>query len=301
MALTPKNTNMLLEYLAETTRGTPLDAGQLQIPSDAVSNVALSGTNNGEIVYTIGDYDGQDTVMGLKEYTLSFEYDLQRDKDSTPNNLATSLEYYAITRSSGLLTPLTFYLHVDSDTTAIVKGGIINTYSVSCSPGELIHCSVEVSSPSIAFETGNYPDLTASAAYATTFEHFMGASVTRSGSIEAGVGDFSFTINNNASGIPKIGSFEHANYYEGLENLEGNVGILINDGGDNDWNEMKLGTESSIVFASGTSATSDNLSKKWTFVNAIYSDFPLDFSAEDTYILSGVTWKAETGTLAVYS
>jgi len=42
MALTPKNTNMLLEYLAETTRGTPLDAGQLQIPSDAVSNVALS-------------------------------------------------------------------------------------------------------------------------------------------------------------------------------------------------------------------------------------------------------------------
>lgn len=308
MAITTKNSSMKLEYIAEATRGTPTSSGTLQIPSDAVRNVSLTGTNNGDIIYTISDYDGQDTGYGLKEYTLSFEYDLQRHESAggaNKNTLATSLEYYALTRSSGLLTPLTFYLATDSTTRYVIKGGVINTFAVNTAPGERVHCSVEVSAVSVIVEAGNYGSLTASAAYGNTFETFQGASVTRTGSFDNGCGNFSFSINNNVTGVPNIGSSVYAAMYEGLENVEGSVDVILNDGGNSDWEEMAptsgSPTEQAIVFNSGTSTTAGNLSMTWTFANAHYTNLPIDFSAEDGFLTSGVGWKAESVSLAVYS
>ena len=310
MAKTTKNTSMLLEYIAETDRGTPASSGSLQRPSDAVTNVNLTGTNNGEVIYTIGDYDGQDTVYGLKEYTLSFEYDIQRTENSgTPfvNTLAKSIQYYALTRSSGLLTPLTFYVHTNSTTTYECRGCVIDSWSMNVTPGGRLHCTVNVSVASVACRTGQYTSLDSSTAWGNTFETFQGASITRTGGFDEGVGGFTVTINNNPSGAPNIGKQVYVNYYEGLQNLSGTVDVLLNSGGKTDWEEMTgsagsgAPTEQSIVFNSGTSTTAGDKSMKWTFANAAYTNMPINFSAEDGYVVSGVTWTAESVTLEEYS
>ena len=303
MAVTSKNTGMKLEYIAETTRGSAVSTGYLQRPSDAVSNVNLTGTNNGEIIYTISDYDGQDTVLGLREYNLTFEYDLQRTEDSggTQNTLATSILYYALTRSSGLLTPLTFYVHTNSTTTYVCEGCVINSITGNCAPNERIHLSVNVSVATVTTGNNYYSALTASAAYGNTFETFQGASITRSGSFDSGCGNFNFTINNNVSGVPNIGTSYYVNMYEGLENLSGTADVLLDSGGNTDWDEMGAGTEQAIVFATGTSTTSGDKSMKLTFANAIYTNLPVNFAAEDSYLISGVNWIAETVTLAEYT
>jgi len=310
MTITTKNTGMKLEYIAESTRGTPVSSGTLQTPSDAVSNVNLSGSNNAGIVYTIGDYDGQDTTYGLKDYKLSFEYDIQRIENTSPkkcNTLTKSMQYYALTRSSGLLTPLTFYVHTKSDATYVCKGCVVDSWNLSVTPGGRLHATVNVSVASVACEIGNYPSLTDSTAWGNTFETFQGASITRAGGFDEGVSGFTITINNNPTGVPNIGLSRYHSYYEGLQNLSGTVNVILSSGGKTDWEEMTGAgedaspTEASIVFNTGTSTTSGNKSMKFTFANAAYTNLPVNFNAEDGYVTSGVGWIAESVTLAEYS
>jgi len=51
MTLTMKNTSMKLEYIAEDSRGSAMSTGSLDLPSDSVENVTISGSKNGEIIY----------------------------------------------------------------------------------------------------------------------------------------------------------------------------------------------------------------------------------------------------------
>lgn len=296
MGLTFKNTGMLLEYIAETTRNSPATAGTLQRPSDGIINATLTGKNSGEIIYSINDYDGQDTVYGTNEYTLSFDYYLQRTHNST-HTLANSIEYNALTRSSGQVTPLTFYLHTESDGTYQCAGSVLNSYNLT--PEETrIKVSVEYAVTSVDTAAGTtYAGLTGSSACGTTFEQFQGASITRSGSFEAGVSGFGFTINNNVQPLKLIGA-SSASHYESLENLSGTVNILLNDGGEDDWTEMDDNTESNIVFASGTSTSATDCSLQWTFTNAHFSEIPINLSIDKAYVESGINWKAETIALA---
>jgi len=296
MGLTFKNTDILLEYIAETTRNSPVSAGTLQRPSDGIINVTLTGKNSGEVIYSINDYDGQDTVYGTNEYTLSFDYYLQRTHNTT-HTLANSIEYNALTRASGQVTPLTFYLHTESDVTYQCAGSVLNSYNLT--PEETrIKVSVEYAVTSVDVAAGSdYAGLTSSSACGTTFEQFQGATCTRSGSFGAGVSGFSFTINNNVQPLKLIGA-SSASHYESLENLSGSVNILLNDGGEDDWLEVTDNTEASIVFASGTSTSATDCSLEWTFANAHFSEIPINISVDAPYVESGINWKAETVTLA---
>lgn len=302
MAITTRNTSWKLEYIPENTRGTPVSSGSLHIPSDSVFNIGLHGTNNGEVVYSISDYDGIDTSYDISEFTLHFEYYLQRTEDSTTkyNALDDSLLYHACTRSSGALTPLTFYLHTNSTTTFVVKGAVIDTFTGNCRPREKIHCVVDCSAASVAVEAGNIASLTASQSWGNTFETFRGAGATRSGSFDAGVGDFSFTIANNLERLPLVGQ-STGNVYEGLENCSGTIDVILDSGGNTDWEEMLLHTEASIVLDTGTSTTAGDKSMKLTFGNAHYTDFDIDANVDSRWLHCGVPWKAETVTLAEYS
>lgn len=300
MTLTMKNSDMKLEYIAETTRGSEPASGQLHRPSDGIENVSLTGSKNSEIIYTITDYDGQDTVYGMEEYTLTFDYYLQRH-GSSGHTIDKSVEYYALTRdSSGLLTPLTFYITTDSNTTFMVNGGMINNFTLT--PEETrIRCSVEVLGHSAVTAMVNYSSMTASAAVGTSFEQFQGCACTRTGSFAAGVSGFSMTIANNVDRIPIIGSSSPTMTVENFEALSGSVNILVNDGGAGDWGDFAGNCESNLVFDSGTSSTAANRSMKWTFANAAFTEVPITFTKDSAYIESGISWGAETVTLAAYS
>lgn len=300
MALTARNTSMNLEYAVESSQGTDPSSGTLFIPSDGIENINLVGRRNGEVVYSINDYDGQGTVYAGEEYTLTFDYYLQRHNPTTSHPLANSIEYYALTRSSGELTPLTFYVTTSSGATFTLMGGIINRWTATPEDTR-IRCSCEVIAESCATSSDNYNDLTASQAIGTTFETFQGAACTRSGSFEAGVGGFSVEINNNVERIPVIGSSTPTLCQEGHEAVTGTVDILLNDGGKADFSEMKYATEQSIIFSSGTSTATNDKSMKWTFANASFDEIPITWSIDTSVVISGVRWKAETLTLAAYS
>jgi hypothetical protein len=302
MAITTKNTNIQLEYIAETNRGVPVSSGTLLRPSDAIRNITLTGVNNAGIQYSINDYDGIGTTTGLRDFTLSFEYDLQRHSNANSKvTLKTGIQYYAQYRSSGVMTPLTFYLHTDSNSTWVCKGSIINTFSVNVDPtANTIPVTVECSVATAAMEAGSYASLTSSVANATTFETPQGSSVTRSGSLEEGAGSFTLTINNKAAPQPIIGS-STASKFESVENLSGTVDLLLVSGGNTDWEELRACTEADIVFSSGTSTTATDKSMKWTFSDGSYTNFPVNLTPETTVVISGVNWIAETVTLAAYS
>ena len=299
MGLTIKNTSMLLEYIAETNRNDPVSSGTLQRPSDSVVNVTLTGKNNGEVIYSISSYWGQDTVYGTNEYTLSFDYYLQRHHN-TGHTLALSVEQNALSRTLGLLSPLTFYYHTESDGTYQCTGSILNSFNLTPEENR-IKCSVEYNVTSVVTSGGAvYGGLTGSSACGTTFEQFKGAACTRSGSFEAGVSGFGFTINNNVQPLKLIGA-SSASYYEALENLSGTVNLLLNDGGENDFAEMADNIESDIVFASGTSTTATDASMKWTFTNAHFGEIPINLTVDAPYVESGVNWGAEKVAFAIYS
>ena len=297
MALTAKNTGMNVTFIAESIRGAAPGSGQEYRVSDAIENVNLVGRNQGEVAYSVYDYDGQGTFFGADEYVLSFDYYLQRFGTSHPT--ANSIEYYANHRTSGNLKPLTFFVNTDSTSTYALSGGIINTWSMT-PEDKRIKCSCEILFESCVTTGINRHLYTAASACGTTFETFQGALITRSGSFEAGVSGFTVNINNNADRIPKIGT-STATVYESLENLSGTVDILLNDGGINDWGEMTDHTKQSIVFASGTSTTTTDQSMKWTFANASFSEVPIPFTTDTRVVISGITWNAETLSFAAYT
>jgi len=299
MALTTKNTGMNVEFIKESTRGTAPGSGQLYRVSDGIENVNLVGRNNGEIIYSVYDYDGQGTIFGAEEYVLTFDYYLQRH-DATNHPLTNSIEYYAVNRTAGNLDTLTFFLHTDSSSTFLCTGGVINSWSLTTEEKRL-RCSAEIIFKSVVTTSTGYDSYTPSNACGTTFEQFQGASITRGTSFNAGVGNFTINISNNAEAIPVIGSSTPTNIYESFENLSGTVDILLNDGGESDFGVMKGQQKDSIVFASGTSTDANDKSMKWTFSNTHYSEIPINFTTDTRVVISGVNWNAETVTLVAYS
>ena len=300
MALT-RGYNLKLEYIPETQRGRePWIADDLQTPGDAIDNYTLTGTNNGEIVYTMSSFEGQDFVPGLEEYTMTFDYYVQRlNNEKHPLDL--SLPYFATTRDTNTkdLTPLTFYLTTQGGTgdesgcTWTLTGGVINSYGISGNAGERVKASVEVVFSGCTTVTGLYSTHSSSSAWDTTYETFQGAGITRSGSFEEGVNNWNFTVNNNAGRFPKIGS-STPTVYEGHENVEGSVDILLVNGGKSDWNEMVSATQQSITFDTGDSTTDTDQSMTWTFADASYGEVAINAGADSVIVQSGVPWKAKT-------
>jgi hypothetical protein len=209
------------------------------------------------------------------------------------------MEYRALTRSAGNLTTLTAFVNTNSTTTYKCTGGVINSWSLTTEEKRL-KCSCEIVFESVVTTVTNKHSYTAAAVCGTTYEQFQGASITRDVNFNAGVGNFTINIANNADRIPKIGS-STATVYESFENLGGTVDVLLNDGGNADFGVMKEQEQNSIVFQSGTSTTSTDQSIKWTFANTSYTEIPISFTSDTRVVIGGVNWIAETVTLASVS
>ena len=96
-----------LEYIAETTHGGGLpNSGQLEVPSDAITNIELSIVSNVERHKNVNDYDMQDTSYHSRHYVLTVEYKLQQVNTSGTHTISTCLEAYALTRTAGDLSSL---------------------------------------------------------------------------------------------------------------------------------------------------------------------------------------------------
>jgi hypothetical protein len=290
MSLTTKNTGMEVAFIEESTRGTIKTSGQLYRVSDAIENVSLKNTNGAEVLYSVYDYDGQGTIYGAHDYTLSFDYYLQRTKTTT-HPLANTMEYYALTRSSGLLTSLTCILNTTSTSTHFLAGGIVNRWSATLEEKK-IRCHAELIFKSCA--TSGTWGFTAPTAIGTTFEQFQGVVITRSGSFNAGVSGFSLEINNNAKSQPVVGASQPTAIYETLQNLSGKTDILINDGGGNDWYEVEGHRKANIVFQSGSSTSATDCSLKWTISNVSFPDLDKGFTTDTSVVIGNVSWVGET-------
>jgi len=288
-----------LEYIPETTEGSEPTTGTLQIPSDSVTNVTLTGTNNGSIVYTINDYDGQDTVLGLAEYTLTFDYTLQLLNTTGEHVLADTIEYNAMTRTTGQTAPLTFYYTTASGVRYMLCGAKCQTLSMTSNSGETITVHAEYWSASCAVTNAHYADLTPATAIANNYEANSAVVQRPDGTaIAYGVGSFSFTVSNNCSRVPSINSRDPKAIMCGKEETSGSIDILVDNGGTTEFTEMMVGTENTISFETGSTASA---SEDWEFTNAIFTNFPMSYSADDAYVVVGVSWISEGVTLAAYS
>jgi len=294
MVLTTKNTGMELAIIQESTRGTLVTTGQLYRVSDAIENVSLRTAAGADVLYSVYDYDGQGTIFGQHDYTLSFDYYLQRTH-TTSHPIAKTMEYYALTRSSGLLTPLSVILKTDSTTTFALAGAVVNRWSATLEE-KRIRCHVELVAKSCV--TNPSCTHTSPVACGTTFEQFQGAIITRTSSFDAGVSGFSFEINNNVKSQPVVGASQPTAIYESLQNLSGSVDILLNLGGENDFYEVEGQRKVNIVFNSGTSTTATDCSMVWTIANATFTELPIEFTTDTNVVIAGTRWIAESVTLA---
>ena len=289
-----------LEYIEETTYGTEPSTGTLQIPSDNILSVRLEPVNNAEILYSIGDYDGQSTVTGTHEVVLSFDYILQQVKTSGEHQLSDSIEYYAQHRSSGQPKSLTFYYTPKSGTIYMINGAVCNTFEMTASADDkTIRCHAEFYGKSTATSNSHYNSLTSSSAIGTSYEKYSLGSVKRGGStIESGVTSFRFTINNNLERIPVVGSDTVTNIYAGKQELSGDMDVLVSDGGGSIFSDMFNKNTASLVFNTGSTS---NQSLKWTFTNMVYTGTPQEVTSDTPFIVSSIPWIAESVTLAGYS
>jgi hypothetical protein len=294
MSLTAKNTGMDVAFIEEVTRGTLVTTGQLYRVSDAIENVSLRTAAGADVLYSVYDYDGQGTIYGQHDYTLSFDYYLQRTKTTT-HPLANTMEYYALTRTSGLLKSLTATVNTESASSFHLAGGVVNRLSMTLEE-KRIRCHAELIFKSCV-TTGTYT-YTAATAIGTTFEQFQGATITRSGSFNAGVSGFSLEINNNTKSQPVVGASQPTAIYESLQNVGGSVDILVNNGGETDFYEVDGQYKTSIVFNTGTSAVATDCSEVFTIANATFTELPIDFTTDTTVVIAGARYVAESISLA---
>ena len=289
-----------LEYIPEATAGTEPSSGTLQIPSDIVTNVSLNTVNNAEILYAIDDYDGVGSATGLREVVLTFDFVKQQLNTTGEHLIGDSVEYYAVTRSSGQPSSLCFYYTPYTGCTYMITGGYINSYSETVNEGDkTIKCSVEVWGYSCATSNANYASLTAASAIGNSYEKFTGASITKSGAtVGKGVSEFSFSVENNLARIPVVGSSALTGIYAGNQVVSGSMNILVEDGGAVQFGSMDSAHSNSIVYNSGATAST---SETWTFGNSIFTNMPIETASDTAYVVSNANWIARSVTLAAHA
>lgn len=299
MAITAGHTAKL-EYIEETTMGTPPTTGTLQIPSDIVYNVTIEANPQPEVIYAINDYKGVETITGLQDVTLSFDYHIQKNLTSgTGHTLQKSIEYYATNRTNTQPASLTFYYTTKSGVTLMLNGAVCNTLEISANADDkTIRAHAEFYCMKISTTPTNYNSLTQPAPINTAYEKFTAASITRGGAtIEAGVTAFRFTINNNLERINTINSDYPTAIYAGVQEITGEADVLVSDGGSSFINTVMSNTQADLVFNTGSTA---GQSEKFTFKNHSWTNAPLEVADDTVVIISSVPWMCEYVTLASY-
>ena len=290
-----------LEYIKETTAGSEPTTGTLQIPSDVVTNVSLNNVNNAEILYSIGDYDGVSTVTGAQEVVLTFDFIKQKNNSDGQHQMPDSIEYFAVTRTRGQPTAsLTFYyspLTGSTSCTYMINGAYINSYSETVNEGDkTIKCSVEVWGYSCATSNSHYTSLTAASAIGNDYEQYCGATVTKnSATVGKGVKEFNFTVENNLERIPVVGDSALTAIYASNQVMSGSTNILVEDGGAIQYGKMSSAESDSIEYNSGNTS---GKSETWTFGNAVFTNMPIENSADTPYVISNANWIARSVSLA---
>jgi hypothetical protein len=285
-----------IEYIAESTYGGGLPAsGQLEIPSDAVTNVNLDISREVKRHHDIGSASCVETTYHSKAYTLTIDYELQQLNAATQYTASTSLEYYTVTRSSGDLNSLAF-VYDTGDGVFLLKGGLVNRYSWNCTQDEAVQVSVEIIGNAVETDTAasnftNYGDLTSASAIGNSIETYSGASITRSGKWTEGINSFTMEINNNVDRLFEVGESEAASTKPGYTDISGTAVIIASDGGKTPVDDILSGDEVNIVAQSGTTS---GASHKFTLSNASYNSIPVVYQTDMTGMLVDANWGAES-------
>jgi len=291
--------NGKIEFIEESSYGTTPATGQLDIPSDAVIRSNLQLHREVKRHYGITSHSAVDTTYHTKQYTLTFEYEVQQLKTSGEYHVDDHcIEYYSNYRdANGDLQGLTFFYDCNGGAYRLY-GGLVNKYSWDCTQDNAIHATVEVIG--IGWEAadtlGNlstyttYGDLTGYSAIGETIETYEGSAITRSGVWGEGIKTGNFSIDNQCERLYKAGASEAQSIKPQYENIEGSCLVYASDGGHEEADDLLDGEEVNIVFASG--ATS-NQSHQFTFSNGAYTDVPLLYEVNMTGMTLDIKWGAE--------
>ena len=279
-----------LEFDEEATFGAGIPAAPTGlVVSDVVTGITISVNNNAEVIYDIGDWDGQDTVTGTEDYTITIDYILQK-----PDTQANSLLYNGINRTTGDLQSIAIVLASDDSDYYECKGCMCNSVEISCDTGGQVEVSQEYYCKDIEVTgtdplVGNHGD-----AIGNAFATFSGASLTYDGSaVGEGIRNFNATINNNLERLYEIGSANLGGIAEGQAEYSGSCDVFIAGGGETEFEYFQgTGQDASIVINTGTTGFD-----KLTFANCYWDTGDYEWNNSDAVVVPGMNWKAETLTL----
>lgn len=258
--------------------------------SDYVNRVQVGGDPQRTPLRDIGSAGIVDFLNGIEQYTLTVDFDVQRDDQ---------LEDMVVRGSNGKLASWSIEIAVNKDDDTVdayysILGAKPNSVTINADVGGSLKASVEFFCKSIipvaveptvtsregALGTAVYSYVTGDLErpLATAFAY-----ITRA---------WSATINNNLTRLPDVGEATYKAFLEGAIGLEGSADIAVEDGGKAQFEEAMLGTENDLViFFTGATP-------KWTFVKAQFPNATFEFSSDSGEVFFDRSWTAKTLTVA---
>jgi len=284
-------------YELETSYSGGFTAIQQHIPSAAVTSSPITPAMNPRHLPTINDYDYQGTILGAHDYTVNVEHFLQ-NTDAT-HTLAVSLENLAVARTLGDMTSICACLKTNATTFFVLKGGKINTQTITFAVGQPITVATEIWFNNLT-TAGTVPTGTTPAAMTGNFDSFNGAMFTRAAKWIAGIKGATVTINNHLERIPRIntGAAQAGDYsliMPGIQETTMTADIIADLGGITDINDILTDPHTSTILQS---RTGDALGYKWTLTNPYLNSEPVPYSADMTTMIISASLGAESVALA---
>lgn len=284
-----------IEFYEEQTFGgglyDPAAADTMKRISDTIVSASLTANNNAEVIFSIGDVNGVDTIDKQHEYTLRIEYLLQ------DAGAADQLIKYGITRNSDNdLDSLVFLVQI-GDYYYEIKGCKCNSVEITGDVGEIVRVTQEffckeVTSPSTTDPLSSLVNLSHASAIGTSYAKYSGASITRGGStIGYGTRSFSATINNNLERVYTVGDTNVSTIVAGKLEISGNIDVYIEEGGAAQWGWITGASSANIVIDFGF--TSPSL----TLTNCTFSSIELPMNNSDAIVVTGLPFIGEDASL----
>lgn len=287
-------------YMVESSYGAGFAAGQQEIPSDSVTSATMTPSMNVKRLPTINDYDYQDTTIGAHDYTVNVEYAFQQIKAATSHLATTCLEYLTVNRTAGDIASIASCLKTGPASWLVLKGGKINTQTITFAVGEPVAVATELWSNNLT-TSATTPTGTVAPAIAEAFDTFNGSLFTRTGKWVAGIKGATLTINNNLERIPRIntGTAQGGDYsyiMPGIQETTITADIIADTGGKADIDDILTDPETTIILQTGTTA---GKSCKWTLTKPTFNSEPVVYTADLTTLIISASMGSESLAFAV--
>ena len=287
-------------YEVEATYGAGFAVGQQEIPSDSVTSVGFTPSMNIKRLPTINDYDYQGTCAGAHDYTVNLEHNFQELKAATQHIATTCLEYLAVNRTAGDLGSICAALKTGAAAWTVLKGGKINTQTITFAIGAPITVSTELWFNNLT-EVGTVPTGTTPGAIGTAFDTFNGSMFTRAAKWIAGIKSATLTSNNNLERIPRINTTtaqggDYSLIMPGIQDVNLKVDIIADSAGLNDITDLITDPLTTTILQTGATAA---ICLKWTLTKPSFNSQPLVYSADMTTLIISADMGAETFAEAV--